>query len=105
MPRTSVNVARILATAVLSLLLHAHVASSVATAGGRGRDVSACVKACNTLKLSCQAACETDCALLFPQGEERLACTSTCRSACVEEMQGCKAKCNVNRLPPSGVEP
>jgi hypothetical protein len=87
------------------ILVQMHVASSLAGAAGQGRNVSACVSSCNSISDLCRDACAVDCALLYPEGESRTRCMGICRDLCIDEMQSCKARCNVNRVPPSGVEP
>jgi len=87
------------------LLVQMHVASNFVDAAGQGRRLSQCVQHCNALLDSCREACTVDCDLLFPEGEERNRCQSSCRDLCVDESHDCKARCNVHRIPPSGVEP
>lgn len=70
------------------------------------RNSATCVQTCNTLKEVCRDMCREDCAALFPVGSPEFnACNSACQEECSADQFECKAKCNVNRIPPHSPEP
>jgi hypothetical protein len=105
MLRSRIGVWKLLALVAVVLLIQAHTASSVMVASTQGRDMAACVQACNVIRDACVLSCGVDCALLYPPGLDYDVCWDECNVDCQEEKQTCKAKCNVNRYPPCPTEP
>lgn len=97
------GVLRALGLVALALLVQVQSAEFVVEAS---RDSAACVQACNAIKSACGDACAADCDALFGEGSpEYSACNSACNQTCAADQKECKAKCNVNKNPPSPTEP
>lgn len=86
---------RALALLVAAVLIQSPFAGSLEAS----RDSADCVQTCNSVRDGCRTECDADCADLYPPGEDRDLCIDGCRAVCIDEMQECKAKCNVKKFP------
>lgn len=97
---------RLLGLVAVFVLAQAQASSLIVEGAGLGRDFARCVQLCNTFKGLCDQTCMGDCDILFTQGTAEFEeCVSWCKSGCNDEMTRCKARCNVNKYPPSSTEP
>lgn len=91
-----------LAGLVFVALLAVQAGSPLAEAG---RDFPRCIHSCNETRAACTDSCAVNCAELFPKGEERRACESSCDDICISNSQECKQICQNIKDPPSPEEP
>ena len=96
------GVLRVIGLLTLAVLVQAQAPGLLVEAS---RDQADCVQACNNVRDLCRVECGVDCSALFPPGTARDTCIESCRKVCLDEMQECKAKCNIRKFPPTPTEP